>query len=74
MAGVAARRRGRRRWWSGANTIPSFTVAGASAYRDDVPDAEVHILEAGHFALDEATDEIATLVRDFLARLDGHKG
>lgn len=53
---------------------PSFTVAGATAYRDDVPDAEVHILEAGHFALDEATDEIASLVRNFLARLDGRKG
>ena len=53
---------------------PSFTVAGASAYRDDVPDAEVHLLDAGHFALDEATDEIAVLVRDFLARLGGHKG
>ena len=45
----------------------SFAVAGATAYRNDVPDAEVHILEAGHFALDEATDEIASLVRDFLA-------
>ena len=31
-------------------------------------------LEAGHFALDEATDEIALVVRDFLAGLDGHKG
>ncbi|MBR0740797.1 alpha/beta hydrolase [Bradyrhizobium liaoningense] len=53
---------------------PSFTVGGAKAYHDDVPDAEVHMLEAGHFALDEATDEIASLVRDFLARLDGRKG
>jgi pimeloyl-ACP methyl ester carboxylesterase len=53
---------------------PSFPVAGASAYRDDVPEAEVHILEAGHFALDEATDEIASLVRGFLERLGGHKG
>ena len=53
---------------------PSFTVAGATAYRTDVRDAEVHMLDAGHFALDEATDEIARLVRDFLARLDGHKG
>lgn len=53
---------------------PSFTVAGATAYRDDVPSAEVHILEAGHFALDEATDEIAAHIRDFLGRLDGHKG
>ncbi len=48
---------------------PSFTVAGASAYRDDVPEAEVHVLEAGHFALDEANDEIDFLVRNFLERL-----
>lgn len=46
---------------------PSFTVAGATAYADDVPDAEIHLLEAGHFALDEATDEVAGLVRRFLA-------
>jgi pimeloyl-ACP methyl ester carboxylesterase len=31
---------------------PSFTVAGATAYADDVPEAEIHLLEAGHFALD----------------------
>ena len=48
---------------------PSFTVAGATAYADDVPKAEIHFLEAGHFALDEATDEIACLVRNFLERL-----
>lgn len=46
----------------------SFTVAGALAYADDLPEAEVHLLDAGHFALDEATPEIALLVRDFLAR------
>ena len=51
---------------------PSFTVAGATAYANDVPKAEIHILEAGHFALDEATDEIASLVRDFLERLEKH--
>jgi pimeloyl-ACP methyl ester carboxylesterase len=48
---------------------PSFTVAGATAYASDVPKAEIHILEAGHFALDEATDQIASLVRNFLERL-----
>lgn len=48
---------------------PSFTVAGATVCADDVPKAEIHILEAGHFALDEATDEIASFVRDFLGRL-----
>src|SRR5258705_480902 len=52
---------------------PSFSVAGATAYADDVPGAEIHILDAGHFALDEATDEIALLVRAFLERLD-HQG
>jgi pimeloyl-ACP methyl ester carboxylesterase len=47
---------------------PSFETAGAPAYRNDVPDAEIHLLDAGHFALDEATDEIAALTADFLAR------
>ena len=51
---------------------PSFIVPGAEGYKRDVPDAEVHVLDAGHFALDEATDEVARLTRDFLARrLDG---
>jgi hypothetical protein len=31
-----------------------------------VPAAEVHVLEAGHFALDTAADRIAQLVRDFM--------
>ena len=53
---------------------PSFNVAGATAYADDVPGAEIHILDAGHFALDEATDEIALLVHGFLERLDRQGG
>jgi hypothetical protein len=32
-----------------------------------VPKAKVHVLEAGHFALDTAADEIADLVRRFMA-------
>ena len=51
---------------------PSFTVEGAHAYRRDVPDAEVHLLEAGHFALDEACDEVAAHTRRFLASLGEH--
>ena len=47
---------------------PSFIVPGAEAYRRDLPDAEIHILDAGHFALDEATDDIARLTRDFMGR------
>ena len=50
---------------------PSFIVPGAQAYKRDVPSAEVHVLDAGHFALDEATDAVARLTRDFLARQSG---
>jgi glyoxylase-like metal-dependent hydrolase (beta-lactamase superfamily II) len=39
-------------------------------YRKDVPDAEVHILDAGHFALDTASDEIAELLRGFVRSSD----
>jgi pimeloyl-ACP methyl ester carboxylesterase len=48
---------------------PSFAVAGAQAYRADAPGARVHLLEAGHFALDEAPDEVAALTRAFLEDL-----
>ena len=47
---------------------PSFQVAEAEAYRRDVPGTEVHILDAGHFALDEQPDAIADLTREFLSR------
>jgi pimeloyl-ACP methyl ester carboxylesterase len=47
---------------------PSFLVAEAEAYRRDLPNAEIHVLDAGHFALDEKADEIAALIRSFLAR------
>ena len=47
----------------------SFTAAGATAYGRDVPEAEIHLLDAGHFALDEALDQIVTLVRGFLGQL-----
>jgi pimeloyl-ACP methyl ester carboxylesterase len=52
--------------WGGYDS--SFIAAGGEAYRRDLPDAEVHILEAGHFALDEKVDEIAALTLDFLSR------
>ena len=47
-------------------TDPSFSDAGAHAYRNDVPNAEVHLLEGGHFVLDEACDEVALLMKRFL--------
>lgn len=45
---------------------PSFEVAGAEAYRRDVPNAEVHVVGAGHFALDEAPDLVEDLTGKFL--------
>jgi pimeloyl-ACP methyl ester carboxylesterase len=48
---------------------PSFALPEAEAYKRDVPDAEVHVLEAGHFALDEAVEEIAAIMRPFLERI-----
>jgi pimeloyl-ACP methyl ester carboxylesterase len=44
-----------------------FTEAGARAYLDDVPDAELHLLDTGHFALDDQVDVIAELVAGFIA-------
>lgn len=44
---------------------PSFTVAGAEAYKKDVPGCEVVLLDAGHFALDEANGQIADLILNF---------
>lgn len=45
---------------------PSFIVSGAEAFKRDLPDAELHILDAGHFALEEANEEIAELMIGFL--------
>jgi pimeloyl-ACP methyl ester carboxylesterase len=44
----------------------SFDLGEPERYRTDVPKAEVHVLEAGHFALDTKADEIAGLVRAFM--------
>ena len=46
----------------------SFDLSEPHAYRRDVPNADVHILNAGHFALDSAADEIAALVRQFMTK------
>jgi pimeloyl-ACP methyl ester carboxylesterase len=50
---------------------PSFIAAGAEAFRRDLPDAEIHLLDAGHFALDEANDDIARLILEFMAKHSG---
>src|ERR1700743_2134246 len=41
---------------------PSCDISEPEAYRRDVPGAQIHLLDAGHFALDTAADEVAALV------------
>jgi len=45
----------------------SFDPGEPERYRRDVPNAEVHVLDAGHFALDTKADEIANITRGFLS-------
>lgn len=45
-----------------------FVAAGAAPYQRDLPDAEIHLLDTGHFALETHGFEIARLIREFLGR------
>jgi len=47
---------------------PSFVEPGAWAYQNDVPSAEVHLLDAGHFAMDTKALQVADLTLQFLDR------
>jgi pimeloyl-ACP methyl ester carboxylesterase len=47
---------------------PFFIPPGAEAYKRDIPGAEVHLLDTGHFALETHVEQIAATMRDFLAR------
>jgi pimeloyl-ACP methyl ester carboxylesterase len=45
---------------------PFFTVEGAKAYQRDLPEAELHLIDTGHFALEDSCDFIAERIRKFL--------
>ena len=45
-----------------------FTPEGARAYLRDLPQAELHMIDSGHFALEDKLDEMAPLIRNFLDR------
>lgn len=45
-----------------------FAPAGATAFRRDAHEPEVHLLDGGHFLLESALDEVAPLLVDFLER------
>lgn len=44
---------------------PFFGPAGAEAFKRDLPDAQVHLLDTGHFALEEDAPVIAELIKKF---------
>jgi pimeloyl-ACP methyl ester carboxylesterase len=46
-----------------------FGPAGAQAFAEDIPDAEIHLLDGGHFLLESALDEVTGLIRAFLAKV-----
>jgi pimeloyl-ACP methyl ester carboxylesterase len=47
---------------------PIFTTEGARAFQRDLPEAELHLVDTGHFALQEDFETIAALMRDFYVR------
>ncbi len=45
-----------------------FPEEGAHPYLRDLPEAEFHLIDTGHFALEDKLDEMAPLIRSFLER------
>lgn len=45
---------------------PAFIVPGAEAFKRDLPKAQVHVLDGGHFVMDTRLDEMADLTEGFL--------
>ena len=48
---------------------PFFTVEGAKAFQRDLPEAELHLLDTGHFALEDKGEFIAEQMRRFLGHV-----
>lgn len=46
---------------------PFFTVEGAKAYKRDLPKAELHLIDTGHFALEDSNAFIAERIRKFVS-------
>jgi pimeloyl-ACP methyl ester carboxylesterase len=47
---------------------PFFIPAGAEAFRNDIPDAQVRFVDTGHFAIETHPVEIAAAIREFLEK------
>ncbi|WP_309241205.1 hypothetical protein [Nocardia sp. BSTN01] len=54
---------------SDAGPVAAASAPGADAYLADLPDAELHLFDTGHFALETQLREIAPLIAEFLDRL-----
>ena len=54
---------------------PFFIPAGAEAFRKDIPNARVHFLDTGHFAIETHAEEIAAAMKEFLEMngVHGHR-
>ena len=46
----------------------SFIPNGANAFKKDLPNAEIHFVDSGHFALESHCDEIAEIMKSFLKK------
>ena len=57
----------------GAND-PYYPKEGAEAFKADVTDVEIHLYDAGHFAIETHLYEIADHITDFLQRVGLEKG
>jgi pimeloyl-ACP methyl ester carboxylesterase len=52
---------------------PAFVPAGAAAYQRDLPNAQIHLLDTGHFALETHAKEVAALIAPFLESTDSSR-
>jgi pimeloyl-ACP methyl ester carboxylesterase len=53
--------------WGAGDEI--FGPAGATAFARDLPDAEIHLIDGGHFLLESALDTASGYIRGFLGRV-----
>lgn len=51
---------------------PIFGPTGAEAFAADLPDAQIHLIDGGHFLLESALDEVTRLIRRFLVEVQSN--
>jgi hypothetical protein len=52
----------------GAGYRAQYTPRRSDPYKRDLPEVEFHLIDIGHFALEDKADEMVLLIRDFLGR------